>query len=581
MNKELFIQGYLDRISKKFDISKDIAFEVFSIATVVDKSFQFVFDNILIKGGKDGGIDGAMFVDNGNSYVLMLFQCKNSLSLRQNEIEKFRHDIDDLFMHGIEKPNSENLKPVVDEFRQLSSSGHYVDIKGYFLYHGENYDANHAGNREFFERYNKPGEFEVWDSDDLYGKINQLIKFQNKRKDTKFIFHPEPTNVVLSDRERQALYTYSVNNVKAANFRISALELCNLIDQEAKANGTYDFLFSENVRGFLGFRPRPNKRMRETLQNLAMAVYFPLLNNGITVICQKADLPTAPQDGKYILSAHNPVIVNGLQTSRVIYDVYLKAKERGENLLDNVFVNVRLYVTDDQAIVEMITDATNTQTPINYRDKISNKDFGAYAKIIFENNDIAYINKRGDVFSNELSRKLSDSIDSDTVLKYWYASFYEQPEIAKNSISKVLEEVYDAANNDHPLGRLFGGDKDSPIYLQLLHTYRIYRLVQDMRKTKNDEFIEHINELLAYGIYKQFEGDLNQTADKDKLIKAYDYSYKVINEIVVEELKMCKAEGRIFSYNGYFKKAVCRYDYNRKANIRDNENLLEALLLKR
>lgn len=581
MNKELFIQGYLDRISKKFNITQDLAFEVFSIATVVDKSFQEVFDNIVIKGGKDGGVDGAMFIDHGSSYVLLLFQCKNVLSLKQKEIDKFRLDIDDLFKHGIEKPNTEDLKPKIDEYRQLSKDGYIVDIKGYFIYRGENNDASHAGNSELFESYNKPDEFEIWDSNELYGKINQLIKAQNNRKNLKFVFHPEPSNVVLSDKDRQGLYSYSVNNVRAANFRIRANELCGLIEQELSANGTYDFLFSENIRGFLGFRPRPNKRMRDTLQGLDTAVYFPLLNNGITIICQKVDLPTSPQNGEYLLPSYNPVIVNGLQTSRVIYDVYSRAKERQESLLDNVFVNVRLYETSDPQIVEMITDATNTQTPINYRDKMSNKDFGKYAKFIFENNGVAYINKRGDIFSNELSRSLSDSIDSDTILKFWYASFYEQPETAKNSIARVLEDIYDAANNDHPLSRLFDGDKDSPVYLQLLHTYRIYRFVQEMRETKNDEFVEHVNELLVYGIYKKLEENSHFSVNRSELVKAYNYAYNIISKILAQELEVHVGANKIFSYNGYFKKASCRYDYNRKAKIRENENLIERLARKR
>lgn len=581
MNKELFIQGYLDRISKKFSITEDEAFEIFSIATVVEKSFQEVFDNIVIRGGKDGGIDGAMFVDHGNSYVLLLFQCKNSSSLKQREIEKFRHDIDDHFKHGIEKPNSENLKSKIDEYRQLSKDGYIVDIKGYFIYRGENYDIAHAGNKEFFESYNKPDEFEIWDSNELYGKINQLIKAQNNRKDIKFVFHPEPSNVVLSDKDRQGLYSYSVNNVRAANFRVSANELCALIEQELTANGTYDFLFSENIRGFLGFRPRPNKRMRDTLQDIDTAVYFPLLNNGITIICQKVDLPTSPQNGEYLLPAYNPVIVNGLQTSRVIYDVYSRAKEKQENPLDNVFVNVRLYETADPQIVERITDATNTQTPINYRDKVSNKDFGKYTMFIFENNGVAYINKRGDIFSNELSRNLSDSIDSDTVLKFWYASFYEQPETAKNSIARVLEEIYDAANNDHPLSRLFDGDKDSPIYIQLLHTYRIYRVIQEMKASKSEEFIDHINELLAYGIYKKLENNMSLTAEPNELLKAYNYAYKIIGKIVEDAIRLHTENNKVFSYNGYFKKAVCRYDYNRKARIQENENLIEELMNKR
>ena len=62
--KELFIQGYLERISKQFDISNDDAFEVFSIAVVLDKSFDEVYNEILIlnpdsnkSSSQDGGID--------------------------------------------------------------------------------------------------------------------------------------------------------------------------------------------------------------------------------------------------------------------------------------------------------------------------------------------------------------------------------------------------------------------------------------------------------------------------------------------------------------------------------------------
>ena len=63
-NKNLFINGYLDRISSQFRQNTDetknrnLAFEIFSIAAILDKPFQEVFDNIIIKGDKDGGFDG-------------------------------------------------------------------------------------------------------------------------------------------------------------------------------------------------------------------------------------------------------------------------------------------------------------------------------------------------------------------------------------------------------------------------------------------------------------------------------------------------------------------------------------------
>lgn len=581
MNKDIFIQGYLEKIARKFNVNIDTAFEIFSIAAVTDKSFEEVFDNILVKGNKDGGIDGAFFVDQGSSKLLLLFQSKNTRGLKQNQIEKFRHDVEDIFVHGKDKPNTEDLQPKIDEYKQLSKEGYPIDIKGFFIYNGSNDDPEYSYNKTTYDALNSPDQYEIWDSNKIYGKINQLIKAQNNRKEIRFIFNPEPSNVVLSDKDGQALYTYSINNVRAANFRIKAKELCLLIEKELEVNGSFDYLFSENIRGFLGFRTRPNKRMLETLQDSSNSIYFPLLNNGITIICQKLELPSAPQNGRYFLPTYNPVIVNGLQTSRVIYDVYLELKKQSESdLLEKVFVNVRLYEAVDSLIIEKITDATNTQTPINYRDKVSNKDFSVYAKLVFENESVAYINKRGDVFSNKLSRELNDSVDSDTVIKFWYATFYEQPEVAKNSITKVLEEVYDAANNEHPLSPLFSGDKDSPLYIQLLHTYRIYKMVQKMRREKDDDFIEHTNELLSYGVYKQIESQLDKTKDEKELKKAYEHALKIVRKIVKDEIKR-HSDKKVFSYNSYFKKSTCRYDYNGVAGIEERDDLISSLLAKR
>ena len=72
MNKELFIEGYLNRISNKFHVNKDTAFEIFSIAGIVDKTFQEVFDNIQVKGSRDGGVDGVLFIEQGGSYTMLI-----------------------------------------------------------------------------------------------------------------------------------------------------------------------------------------------------------------------------------------------------------------------------------------------------------------------------------------------------------------------------------------------------------------------------------------------------------------------------------------------------------------------------
>lgn len=582
-NKQLFINGYLERISEQFQVDQDQAFEIFAIAAITERPFQEVYDDILIGGSRDGGIDGACFVEQGGYYTLMVFQCKKSKGLKQNEIEKFRHDVDDLFIYGIVKPNTELIQPKISEYQQLSKDGFIIDIKYYFVYAGSNRDPSYAANNQNFRAYHKPDEYEIWDIDAIYEKISQLIKAQSKRKDIRFIFNPQISNIITADRQGQGLYTYSVGNVRAANFRIEANELCQLVEQELATNNTYEFLFSDNIRSFLGFKFRPNQRMKETLNDQNSAIYFPFLNNGITIVCERMEIPSTLQSGRYILPAHNPIIVNGLQTTRVLYEFFKENQRKGISSLENVFVNVRLYETNDLEIVEKITDATNTQTPISYKDKVSNKDFNLYTKEIFANKKIAYITKRGEVFSNQLSKQLNSTIESDTLLRFWYATFYEQPETAKNSVYEVMEVVFDATNNHvHPLHRLFNGEKDSPIYQQLIYAYTIYRYVQTKKELQREtkEYISHATELIAYGMYKHLEKDLRTINNQEQLEQAYQFALDLIDQNISEQMEIYNTQDKSFSYSGYFRKAKCRFEYNLKAGIVDDDSIIENLLSK-
>lgn len=579
-NKDLFISGYLDRISNQFKQTDDevknrnLAFEIFAISAILDKPFQEVYDNIIIKGSKDGGIDGIWFQDQGEYYDMHVFQCKNQQSLKANEIDKFRNDFKDIFIDAnkIGKDNISDLQPKFDEYKQITEQGVIIETKLYFVFNGKKKDHAYSNNESIFLRYHDPEKyFYIKDSDDIYENIANLAR--KKRDEIRFTFHPEKSNI--SPMDSQGLYSYAILNVKAANFRIRAIELCHLMENEKKINGSVDMLFEENIRSYLGVKVRANKRMNETLNKKEDSVYFPFLNNGVTLICDELQIPKQPQNNIYLLPVVNPQIVNGLQTSWVLFENYKK----NPTLLEDVYVNVRVYESKDKELIEKITDATNTQTPINYRDKISNRDFNRYTKEIFANKGINYIVKRGEFFSKN-SIKYSESIESETVLKFWYASFFEQPEIAKNSISTVLQKIFDSTYiENHPLEKLFNGDKNSPIYNQLLTAYKIYRHIQS-QKSKNSpkyDFINYADELICYSIYKQIGFSFSKYDDVSNLDKAYNEAIKLIDNILQsEKLKYNKA-GKNFSYNSYFKKPQCRLDYNNKTGLIENESLVEYL----
>jgi len=579
-NKDLFISGYLDRISKQFKQTEDevknrnLAFEIFSISALLDKPFQEVYDNIIIKGSKDGGIDGIWFQDQGEYYDMHVFQCKNHPSLKPNEINKFRNDFKELFVDGnkVGRNNIDNLLPKIDEYKQITEQGIIIETKLYFVFNGLKKDPQFANNESTYTTCHNPdSNFFIKDSDDLYNNISNLAK--KKRNEIKFTFHPEKSNI--SPMDTQGLYSYAILNVKAANFRIKAKELCELMVYEEKENGSVDMLFEENIRSYLGIKVRANKRMNETINKKEDSVYFPFLNNGVTLICDELQIPKQPQDNKYLLPVINPQIVNGLQTSWVLYENFKK----NQALLEDVFVNVRIYESRDKELIEKITDATNTQTPINYRDKISNRDFNKYTKEIFANNGINYIVKRGEFFNRD-NGKYNESIESEIVLKFWYASFHEEPETAKNSVSTVLQRIFDSTFiENHPLEKLFNGDKNSPVYNQLLSAYKIYKYIQSQKQTFNKQydFINYADELLCYSIYKEINSPYSAYTE-DVFKKAYNKALGDIEFILKTEKGKYDKAGKNFSYNSYFKKPQCRIDYNNMNGILENESIIDYLM---
>jgi hypothetical protein len=574
-NKELFISTYLDKIAEKFNINKDTAFEIFSMAAILDKTFDEIYADVIIKGAADGGIDGIYFDEQDGFYTMEVFQCKNSPKLVQNQLEKLKHDFTEVFEKGSrDKHNTEGLIPKLDEYISITKKGYHIDHHLHFIFNGNVEDKKYAANKNLFELYNDYpyGNFGIFDSNELDKRIDNLIKSDRKRKEIKFTFNAEKSNI--SPKEPQSLISFSILNVKAANFRMKALELCELVDLEIKTNSTEHKLFSENIRGFLGYN-KTNRKIKDTLDNTSESIYFPFLNNGITILCDEMRIPSNQQAGQYIIPVVNPVIVNGLQTTKVIHKIY----EEDKTKLDDVYITVRLYETKDQDLISKITEATNTQTSINFRDKISNKDFQKYVKLLFENKGIAYISKRGEIFTNQLSKDMHESITSEKAIKFWYATYYEKPEIAKNSVSRVLEEVFDATNQENPLVQLFNGDKNSPVYLQIYNSYLIMKPVVENKKNRvdTDDLLEHSDELLSYGIYKYLMAnqlDFSQT----NIENGYEYAVTIVRKNVSDEKDRRYQKGETYSHSSYFKSAQCRVDYNTAADVFESYGLIEKLI---
>ncbi|MBN9224202.1 MAG: hypothetical protein ABS63_07945 [Microbacterium sp. SCN 70-27] len=117
-----------------------------------------------------------------------------------------------------------------------------------------------------------------------------------------------------------------------------------------------DEMFAVNVRDYAGSNVRVNDAIGRTLASDSESSFW-WLNNGITIIVDKADNPL---ELEWVLT--NPLIVNGLQSSHVIHEQDLAKGITKKRL--NQSVLVRVITESDPDVREAIISGTNNQTAI-------------------------------------------------------------------------------------------------------------------------------------------------------------------------------------------------------------------------
>ncbi len=184
--------------------------------------------------------------------------------------------------------------------------------------------------------------------------------------------------------------------------------------------------------------------------------------------------------------------------------------------------------------------------------------------MLFSNKGINLIVKRGEQFELRDGDEPRASVSSETVIKFWYATYFERPEIAKNSISSVLQQFYDGMNSRNEILSGYFSDMDkTPLYMQMFTAYRIYAVVQREKKIHAaEEFVKSSDELLCYGIFEEYKKS-GKTECMDAQIDGwYARVFDNVKELMEKSKADYESDGRTFSYNNFLKNAVCRTKYD-------------------
>ncbi len=373
----------------------------------------------LTDGGQDGGVDAISYdeVVEGE-FVVTLFQAKydNKLEGRRGfesePIVKLIATINAIFDPGASLEGMKDIEPTVAEIRSMIRDGAVPQVRAVLCNNGVRWsDDAEMRIRQSGLRSSDQVSFEHLNHDRLLDLLKPQVKIvENIQLDGKA--------VVDSFNFRRVL----IGKVKVEQIR-------SLVEKHG------DLLFDKNIRRYLGRTNRVNSGMIHTLLTETDRQNFYFYNNGITMICSKLG-HNALQNENWVVKATDLQIINGGQTCQSIHHALSEPIDAD---FGQAFVLIRLYEldNDDEGLIHRITNATNSQSPIELRDLRSNDEVQKRLRIDLEPLGYEYKSKRDN--SVAASTTIPSSVAAEAVLAVWRL----KPHLAKFATTKLFDQFYD------------------------------------------------------------------------------------------------------------------------------------------
>lgn len=243
-------------------------------------------------------------------------------------------------------------------------------------------------------------------------------------------------------------------------------------------------IFEENVRAFLGRENPVNQKIKSSIENADAQKRFAILNNGITIISPDVRI----QSNR--ISIENYQIVNGCQTSSVLFDNY-------ELLNDDAAVTVKVVEVVDPDIISDIVRATNSQS------EVEDTQFLAFVDVIRrieryfnETQDIAgketklYFERRSGQYEGQDIPKRRIFPTTET-FRAVGAMFLRRPDLAYRYPTKMITTLYSELTDSY--------NKEVAYYAATLALYRFKLLSSNGRiASKYTTYKWHILMILGF-----------------------------------------------------------------------------------
>lgn len=427
------VEGIVERIGDRLqaeakvrndpDKLKSAAFVFLVAQTLMALDDDEAMDG-LVEGGGDFGID-AVYVgapDDGE-FQVTLIQGKYKRTLDgdgtfpETGIEKMIGAVRTIFDPGTGYTANHRLTTRVEELRSQIREGLIPSVRVVLCNNGRKWNAACQQRIDGFGS----GDQVSWD----YAGPDELIGLLRKKKDVQ-------TKVQLSGRALVEDYAF----MRALVGRMSVSELARLFNEYG------DILLDRNIRRYLGLTVRVNEQIAATLKDPAQRSKFYFYNNGITIVCSKfAHNNLAEKD--WIVHVTGLQIVNGGQTSKTIQKIQ---EEIGPEIgLAQVLVRIYELPQEDHELIQRITEATNSQSPVDLRDLRSNdarqKNLGDSIHLL----GFTYRRQRFDIASGPTD--ITSTTAAEAILAIWRHRPHSARFRTKDHFGKLYDLIFTADLN--------------------------------------------------------------------------------------------------------------------------------------
>ncbi len=508
------------------------AFLIFAMNSILDITIN---EAILCstEGGGDGGIDGIYIDETEDNIFIHIFQSKYRTNLDKgigkNEIDLTIAKVEEIFQGAFVENQSPVITNRIEEIRDIIKEKGALKMPEVHIHFAVNTFKPKESEKERVKQLEGKGNYFVYfyDGNDLL----QLLD-KSKQKDSKVNVTTYKDILYLGADKR-------LGDVRGIVATISAHELVNIYETAGR-----DKALSRNIRYFLG-NNRINKKIRATAASKDESKYFWFLNNGVTIVCDKFSF-TDDASGNKIISITNPKIINGGQTTKSLYYLYNEIKLFPDKTLTDVYLLLRLYETDNEKLIDKITEGTNSQNPIFERDLKANNEIQLLIKKFFLEKGFYYETHRNEYVDKKIDRNKIAS--NERVFQSYISLFKGMPHEAKSSKSKIFEKYFDdifvSSNTKLPE--------------QLLLSYKLLSFIENQAKRhyadwKNgDVFLYHTELALVYllgKVYPQLKADSTIIKDSEQIVNIYDLSIDILRCVIECE----RFKDIDYSHNKFFK----------------------------